>query len=397
LAFSGSLALLKSKGNLVIVIPFNFACVTGLENEFILDAIKSRDLCGNGKYTQYCQKWFEKNLPCVKSLMTPSCTHALEMAALLIDTQPGDEIIMPSYTFTSTANAFALRGAKIVFVDIKTSTMNMNENEIESAITPNTKAIVAVHYAGVSCDMDLINGIAKKHQLIVIEDAAQGICADYKGRALGTNSHIGAISFHATKNITSGGEGGLLIINDEQFAERAELIREKGTNRAEFFKGLADKYFWKDLGSNYTPSELQAAYLWGQLQQIEQITQDRINTWNNYHTAFSQADFSRTALPAIPKGRKHNAHIFYLKAKDNSSRSKLINHCKDHGVAAVSHYEPLHATRLGESVGRFNGEDRHTSVESARILRLPLWYNMQPDQINQVISSVLAAKNYLSD
>lgn len=371
------------------MIPFNLPPHTGNEDQYVLDAMKSSKISGDGKYGHQCQTWFEKSLGCPKALLTPSCTQALEMAAILIDIQLGDEVIMPSYTFVSTANAFVLRGAKIVFVDIRPDTMNMDEALIEAAITPRTKAIVPVHYAGVSCEMDVINDIARRHNLFVIEDAAQGVMSTYKGKALGALGHLAAYSFHETKNLTSGGEGGLLIINDEQFIQRAEIIREKGTNRSQFFRGMVDKYTWVDLGSSYLPSEIQAAYLWGQLELAEAITANRMDTWNAYFDAFIPlASAGKFELPGIPAECAHNGHMFYVKCKDLKERTALLAHMKENDILAVFHYVPLHSAPAGVKFGRFHGEDRFTTTESERLVRLPLWYGMTDAIRQRVVDSV---------
>jgi len=321
--------------------------------------------------------------------MTPSCTHALEMAALLVDIHPGDEVIMPSYTFVSTANAFALRGAKIVFVDIRPDTMNIDETKIEAAITPETKAIVPVHYAGVACEMDTIMQIADRHNLAVIEDAAQGMMSSYKGRALGTIGHLGTYSFHETKNYTSGGEGGLLLINDKRWIERAEIIREKGTNRSQFFRGEVDKYTWVDLGSSYLPSELQAAYLYAQLLEAEKINRNRLDSWQFYFEGFEEleqkGDIER---PSIPPECRHNAHMFYIKTKDLQERSALLQYLKQNDVLAVFHYVPLHSAEAGRKYGCFHGEDRYTTAESERVVRLPLYYGITREEQKKVIYHV---------
>lgn len=372
-------------------IPFNCPPYTGNEGQYVFDAMKSCKISGDGKYGQQCQTWFEKSLGCPRTLLTPSCTQALEMAAILIDIQPGDEVIMPSYTFVSTANAFVLRGAKIVFVDIRPDTMNMDETLIELAITPRTKAIVPVHYAGVSCEMDVINAIARRHKLVVIEDAAQGMISTYKGRPLGALGHLAAYSFHETKNITSGGEGGLLIINDEQFIHRAEIIREKGTNRSQFFRGMVNKYTWVDLGSSYLPSEIQAAYLWGQLEQTEHITANRVATWNAYRDAFTDlASAGKVELPSVPDNCVHNGHMFYLKCKDLDERTALLAHMKANDILAVFHYVPLHSAPAGLKFGRFHGDDRFTTIESERLVRLPLWYGMSDEVRHRVVNCVKA-------
>lgn len=372
-----------------MALVFNKPPRTGNEDQYIACAISSEKLSGNGYFGSRCQEWFEQALPAVKTLITPSCTAALELAALLIDIQPGDEVIMPSYTFVSTANAFVLRGAKIVFVDIRSDTMNIDESLVETAITPKTRAIVPVHYAGVSCDMDEILAIAERNGLYVIEDAAQGMMSSYRGKALATIGHMGAFSFHETKNYTSGGEGGLLIINDEHFSERAETIREKGTNRSQFFRGMVDKYQWVDIGSSYLPSELQAAYLWGQLERADEINNSRLAAWQRYYIALTPlADAGKISLPVVPENCKHNGHMFYLKTADLEERTALLAHLKAKGIMAVFHYVPLHSSEAGKRFGHFEGEDRYTTRDSERLMRLPMWYGLtEADQL-QVISAI---------
>lgn len=371
------------------MIPFNRPPHTGNEDQYVLAAMRSDKISGDGKYGHQCQQWFEKLLGCKKALLTPSCTQALEMAALLINIQQGDEVIMPSYTFVSTANAFVLRGAKIVFVDIRSDTMNIDEMLIEAAITSKTKAIVPVHYAGVACEMDTIMDIANKHSLFVIEDAAQGMMSTYKGRTLGTIGHMAAYSFHETKNFTSGGEGGALIINDERFIERAEIIREKGTNRSQFFRGMVDKYSWVDVGSSYLPSEIQAAYLWGQLECAEDITQNRLSAWNGYLAGLTSLEQSGVIeLPSIPSDCVHNGHMFYIKTKNLDERAKLINYLKSKDIYAVFHYVPLHSALAGERFSRFCGEDAFTTRESERLIRLPIWYGLDRMQVEYIVKSV---------
>jgi dTDP-4-amino-4,6-dideoxygalactose transaminase len=370
-------------------IPFNRPPYTGNEDQYVLSAMRSDKISGDGKYGHMCQQWFEKMLNCKKALLTPSCTQALEMAAILIDIQPGDEVIMPSYTFVSTANAFVLRGAKIVFVDIRPDTLNIDENLIEQAITPKTKAIVPVHYAGVACEMDVIMDIANRHGLFVIEDAAQGMMSKYKDKFLGSFGHMAAYSFHETKNFTSGGEGGLLIINDEQFVQRAEIIREKGTNRSQFFRGMVDKYSWVDLGSSYLPSEIQAAYLWGQLEWAEKITQNRLRTWSIFYNQLSPLqDKGLIELPKIPDSRTHNGHMFYLKVRSLNERTALLDHLKFYGIYAVFHYIPLHSSLAGTRFSRFDGVDKFTTVESERLIRLPLFYNLTAIENQLIVNSV---------
>lgn len=372
------------------MINFNTPPRIGNENQHILEALRSLKLSGDGYFGKKCQSWFEENLPCKKSLMTPSCTAALEMAALLIDIQPGDEVIMPSYTFVSTANAFVLRGAKVVFVDIRPDTMNIDETLIEQAITEKTRAIVPVHYAGVACEMDRIMEIAERYNLYVIEDAAQGMMSYYKGKALGTIGHLGAYSFHETKNYTSGGEGGLLIINDEKFIQKAEIIREKGTNRSMFFRGQVDKYTWVDIGSSYLPSELQAAFLWGQIENPEIINNNRLESWKKYYQALKPLEKSGLIeLPKVPRDCIHNAHMFYLKVKNINQRTSLIEFLKDHDIMAVFHYVPLHSAPAGKEHGRFSGDDKFTTTESERLLRLPLWYGLDDNTIELITQKIL--------
>jgi len=371
------------------MIPFNKPPHTGNEEQYVLEAMKSPQISGDGPFGKRCQRWFEEQLGCRKTLLTPSCTHALEMAAILIGIEPGDEVIMPSYTFVSTANAFALRGARIVFVDIRPDTMNIDETRIEAAITPQTKAIVPVHYAGVGCEMDAIMLLAEKYSLFVIEDAAQGMMSRYKGRPLGTIGHLGAYSFHETKNYTSGGEGGLLIINDGRFAERAEIIREKGTNRSQFFRGMVDKYSWVDIGSSYLPSELQAAYLWGQLEMAESINADRLKSWLAYRDKLEPlAAAGVIELPVVTETCQHNAHMFYLKVKDMEERTALLEHFKKAVIWAVFHYVPLHSAPAGLKYGRFSGRDIYTTSQSERLIRLPLYYGITGEEIDTVCEKI---------
>ncbi|BAO63760.1 MULTISPECIES: dTDP-4-amino-4,6-dideoxygalactose transaminase [Pseudomonas] len=375
-------------------IPFNKPPYTGSEDQYVISAMRSDKMSGDGKFTILCQKWFEESLGCKKALLTPSCTQALEMSALLIDIQPGDEVIMPSYTFVSTANAFALRGAKIIFVDIRPDTMNIDETLIEAAISKNTKAIVPVHYAGVACEMDTIMGIANHYGLYVIEDAAQGMTSFYKGRPLGTIGHMAAYSFHETKNYTSGGEGGLLIINDESFILRAEVIREKGTNRNLFFRGMIDKYTWVDLGSSYLPGELQAAYLYGQLEKVEEIKESRIKTWRFFYEKLSELSANgKLELPIIPAECISNAHMFYVKLPDIGIRTKVLEYLKNNGIGAVFHYIPLHSAPAGIRLGAFVGKDKFTTSESERLIRLPIWYGMTDLERTTVVDAVVEAVN----
>ena len=367
------------------MIHFNKPPLTGNEEKYVLEAMKSLKISGDGAFGKRCQEWFEKRYACPKTLLTPSCTHALEMAALLLEIKEGVEVIMPSYTFVSTADAFALRGAKIVFVDIHPETMNIDERLIEAAITPKTKAIVPVHYAGVGCNMDAIMDIANRHNLFVVEDAAQGFESTYKGKPLGTIGHLGAFSFHETKNVTSGGEGGLLLINDERFSHRAEIIREKGTNRSQFFRGMVDKYGWMDIGSSYLPSELQAAYLWGQLEMVDVIQTYRLNAWKNYYERLEPlAKRGIIELAFIPDECQHNAHMFYLKVKDLAERTALLEKFKEVNIGAVFHYVPLHSAPAGIKFGRMFGEDIYTTKESERLIRLPLYYGITLEEIDAV-------------
>ncbi len=367
------------------MIHFNKPPHVGNEEKYVLEAMKSLKISGDGAFSRRCQKWFEERLTCKKTLLTPSCTHALEMAALLLDIQEGDEVIMPSYTFVSTADAFALRGARIVFVDINPKTMNIDETLIERAITPQTKVIVPVHYAGVACEMDIIMEIATRYNLFVVEDAAQGFESTYKGKPLGTIGHLGAFSFHETKNVTSGGEGGLLLINDEQFIQRAEIIREKGTNRSLFFRGMVDKYSWVDIGSSYLPCELQAAYLWGQLEMAEVIQEHRMQSWNAYHAMLLPLEHKGLIeLPFIPEHCVHNAHMFYFKVKDLEQRSALLEAFKAKNIGAVFHYIPLHSAPAGLKFGRFDGQDVYTTQESERLVRLPMYYGLNYKEIDEV-------------
>jgi dTDP-4-amino-4,6-dideoxygalactose transaminase len=371
------------------MIDFNCPPSTGNEQQYVLQALSGPKMSGDGPFGQKCQTWFEETLPAKKALLTPSCTAALELAALLINIKPGDEVIMPSYTFVSTANAFVLRGAKIVFVDIRPDTMNIDEQQIEAAVTDKTRAIVPVHYAGVGCEMNVIMEIADRHSLYVIEDAAQGMMSSYKGQALGTIGHMGTFSFHETKNYTSGGEGGLLIINDDKFKVRAEIIREKGTNRSQFFRGMVDKYQWVDVGSSYLPSELQAAYLWGQLERADDINENRLAAWQRYYDALIPLqEAGNVSLPVIPEGCIHNAHMFYLKTAGIEERTALLAHLKASDIMAAFHYVPLHTAEAGSEFGLFVGEDRYTTTESERLVRLPMWYGLSEVDQLRVVAAV---------
>ena len=369
------------------MIQFNVPPYTGKEMDYIKEVIQKRKICGDGEFTKKCNQWIEKQTGTSKALLTTSCTHATEMTAILCGIQPGDEVIMPSYTFVSTADAFVLRGAKAVFVDIRPDTLNMDEKLIENAITDRTKAIVPVHYAGVSCAMDEIMAIAEKYHLKVVEDAAQGVMSSYKGRALGTIGDYGCFSFHETKNLSMG-EGGALLIKDPEMIESAEIIREKGTNRSKFFRGQIDKYTWIDAGSSYLPSELNAAYLWAQLECAKDIYDGRMNSWNIYYEGFkSLKDKGILELPIIPKECTHNAHMFYIKTKNLDERTRLIEFLKKNEVNAVFHYIPLHTAPAGKKYGEFRGEDKYTTKESERLVRLPLYYGLGKD-VEVVIDAV---------
>lgn len=361
-------------------VPFNKPYMTGKELWYISQAHAKGHLAGDGNYTKLCSGWLEARTGCKRALLTHSCTGALEMAAILADFQPGDEVIMPSYTFVSTANAFVLRGGVPVFVDIRPDTLNIDETKIEAAITPRTKAIVPVHYAGVACEMDTIMEIALRHSLLVIEDAAQGVMASYKGRPLGSIGHMAAFSFHETKNIISG-EGGALMINDARFVERAEIIREKGTNRSQFFRGQVDKYTWTDFGSSYLPSELISAFLWAQIDEAETITQRRMGIWDAYHQALEPTETAgRIRRPMIPMGCLHNAHMYYLLLPDLERRTALISQLKEAGIGAVFHYVPLHSSPFGKTVARSHGDMSITDDLSDRLVRLPLWIGLEERQ-----------------
>ena len=371
------------------MVPFNIPPYVGKELEYVKEVMeKNRKICGDGPFTKKCNEWIEKRFNIEKVLLTTSCTHATEMAAILTDIKEGDEVIAPSFTFVSTVNPFVLRGAKIIFIDINPKTMNMDENLIEAAITEKTRAILPVHYAGVACNMDKIMEIAKKYNLIVIEDAAQGMMSEYKGQPLGTIGDYGCFSFHETKNYSMG-EGGALLIKDKKNIEKAEIIREKGTNRSRFFRGQVDKYTWVDKGSSYLPSELNAAYLYGQLENADLIYNDRMNSWNKYKELLQELeDKNVIELQYIPKDCKHNAHMFYVKCKDLEERTLLIDYLKENQIWAVFHYIPLHLSEAGLKFGRFNGEDKYTTKESERLLRLPLYYGLKEEDIKFVVSKI---------
>lgn len=370
------------------MINFNIPPVLGTEKNYINQAINSHKISGDGGFTQKCSQWLENTMGGAKCLLTTSCTSALEMAALLCNIKKGDEVIMPSFTFVSTANAFVLRGAKIVFVDIRPDTMNINEQLIEKAITSKTKAIVPVHYAGVSCEMDVIINIAKKYNLFVVEDAAQAVMSKYKNKYLGTLGDFGCFSFHETKNYSCG-EGGAILIRDKKFSESAEIIREKGTNRSQFWRGQIDKYTWVNIGSSYLPSELNAAYLYGQLEGAESIFSDRMSSWAKYYEQlFDLAKQGKIEIPYIPKECQHNAHIFYIKCKNLKERSSLIDFLKQNEIMTVFHYVPLHSSPAGKKFGRFNGEDVFTTKESDRLLRLPLYFGLKKEEIEKVVKKI---------
>ena len=372
------------------MINFNVPPFTGKEVEYMREAIENQKICGDGPFTKKCSEWIEKQTGTIKCLLTTSCTHATELAALLAQIEEGDEVILPSYTFVSTADAFVLRGAKAVFVDIRPDTMNIDETLIEDAITERTRAIAPVHYAGVGCEMDVIMDIARRHDLMVVEDAAQGIMASYKGKALGTFGEFGCFSFHETKNFSMG-EGGALLIRDENYIETAEIFREKGTDRSKYYRGQIDKYRWQDYGSSYLPSDLNAAYLYAQLELAEEITQARIARWNQYWELLTPLkEEGRIELPYIPEYCTHNAHMFYIKTKDMEERTRLIEFLKERGVHAVFHYVPLHSAPAGKKYGRFHGEDRYTTKESDRLLRLPMFYKLTAEEVEYIVEQVKA-------
>jgi dTDP-4-amino-4,6-dideoxygalactose transaminase len=376
---------------MTIRIPFNRPPYTGQEDRYVLEAMRSGHQSGDGPFGRKSEAWLQAHIPSSRVLLTPSCTHALEMAALLLEIAPGDEVIMPSFTFVSTANAFALRGAKIVFVDVRPDTMNIDESLIEAAITPRTKAIVVVHYAGVACEMERICALAQERGLAVVEDAAQALTSTYRGRPAGSFGCLSAFSFHETKNVTSGGEGGALVVGDPSLVQRAEIIREKGTNRSQFFRGMADKYTWVDVGSSYLMSEVQAAYLLGQLEHVDQIQARRRAIWSLYFEALEPLRArGYVELPEIPAHCGHNAHLFFLKCRDLGERTRLIAHVRSAGILAVFHYVPLHSSSAGLRFGRFHGEDRFTTAQSERLLRLPLFHALTQPEQGEVIDCVNA-------
>ena len=370
------------------MVDFNVPPCVGNEIEYVKQAIESHKICGDGQFTKKCHQWMEERFNAQKVLLTTSGTTALDMAMLLCDLQPGDEVILPSYTFSSTATSAVLAGAKLVFVDVRPDTMNIDETKIEDAITDKTKVIIAMHYAGVACEMDTIVDIAKRHNLIVVEDAAQGVMSKYKGKHLGTIGTFGCYSFHETKNYSMG-EGGALVINNSEYNERAEILREKGTNRAKFFRGQVDKYTWVDFGDSYLPSELNAAYLWAQLLNADEINGNRIATWNRYYQELqAMAMEGKFEIPTVPKECEHNAHMFYLKCKDLKERSEFIKFMKEKELYCVFHYIPLHSAPAGEKFGRFDGEDEFTTKESERLVRLPMYYGLRKDQVDLVVEGI---------
>ena len=370
------------------MICFNVPPFTGKELEYMKDAIEAQKICGDGQFTKKCNQWIEEKTGTKKALLTTSCTHATELAALLADVKAGDEVIMPSFTFVSTADAFVLRGAVPVFVDIRPDTMNIDETKIEAAITEKTVGIVPVHYAGVACEMDTIMDIAKRHNLWVIEDAAQGVMSTYKGKALGAIGDFGCFSFHETKNYSMG-EGGAILIQDEKYIEEAEILREKGTNRSKFFRGQIDKYTWVNYGSSYLPSDMNAGYLWAQLEMAEEINNKRLACWNRYYENLKELEEAgKITLPTIPEGCVHNAHMFYLKAKDLEERTAFIDFMKTKDILTVFHYIPLHSAPAGLKFGRFHGEDQYTTKESERLVRLPMYYSLSLEEVDFISNAV---------
>jgi len=368
------------------LIHFNVPPYVGNEFKYMHEAVENHKICGDGPFTKRCNEWIEKNFNAKKAMLTTSGSTALDMAALLCGLKPGDEVILPSFTFSSTANSFVLAGATLVFVDIRPDTMNIDETKIEAAITEHTKVIVPVHYAGVACEMDTILDIARRHNLMVVEDAAQGVMSTYKGRALGTMGDFGCFSFHETKNYSMG-EGGAILINNEAYIEKAEILREKGTNRSQFFRGQVAKYNWVDFGDSYLQSDLNAAYLWAQLEVADQINENRLSTWNTYWNAFKKyADDGKIVLPTVPDKCKHNAHMFYVKFPDLNTRQEYIRFMKVNDIMCVFHYVPLHSAPAGLKFGRFNGVDEHTTADSDRLVRLPMYYNIDRNDLQKVIT-----------
>ena len=372
------------------MIHFNVPPFVGKEFDYMKEAVANAKICGDGQFTRICDEWIENRFGTKKAMLTTSGSSALDMAAFLCGICPGDEVILPSFTFSSTANAFVLAGANLVFVDIRPDTMNIDETKIEAAITEKTKVICVVHYAGVACDMDAILAIARKYNLKVVEDAAQGVMSSYKGKALGTIGDFGCFSFHETKNYSMG-EGGAILINDESYIEKAEILREKGTNRSQFYRGQVAKYNWVDFGDSYLQSDLNAAYLWAQLEMADEINNNRLETWHSYWNAFKTLeDKGIVELPVIPTECVHNAHMFYLKCKDLDIRQAYIDYMKDNDILCVFHYVPLHSAPAGLKFGRFVGEDKYTTSESGRLVRLPMYYNIEKEDLNKVIDMTLA-------
>lgn len=370
------------------MIPFNVPPHVGTEEKYIKESILSHKISGDGGFTKRCNTWMEKRFQAHKVLLTTSGTAALDMAMLLCDLKPGDEVILPSYTFSSTANAAVLAGARLVFVDIRPDTMNIDETKIEAAISEKTKAIIVVHYAGVACEMDRIMDIAHRHGLKVVEDAAQGVMAKYKGRYLGTIGDFGCYSFHETKNYSMG-EGGALVINNPEYIEKAEILREKGTNRSKFFRGQVDKYTWVDFGDSYLPSELNAAYLWAQLEKADEINENRQGIWNRYYVGLTPlANEGKLELPTVPDFCKHNGHMFYIKCKDLAGRTAFISWMGDHEISTVFHYIPLHSAPAGLRFGKFHGADQFTTQESERLVRLPMYYGLKKCDQDEIITYI---------
>lgn len=371
------------------MITFNIPLNVGTEQKYINQAIAAHKICGGGQFSKKCEVWFEERFHAKKVLMTTSCSTALDIAALFCNISPEDEVILPSYTFPSTANAFVRAGAKLVFVDIRPDTMNIDETKIEAAITDKTRVVVPVHYAGVACEMDAIMDIAHRYNLMVVEDAAQGVMSAYNGKALGTIGDFGCFSFHETKNYSMG-EGGAIVINNPAYIERAEVIRENGTDRARFFRGQVDKYTWVDYGDNYLPSELNAAYMWAQLEKADEINVNRMATWNKYYESLKPlADAGKIELPVVPKGCVHNAHMFYIKCRDLKEQTSFIQYMKEHDVQCLFHYVPLHSAPAGIKFGRFSGTDEYTTKESDRLVRLPIYYGMADEDLHFTIKTIL--------
>ena len=371
------------------MIHFNVPPFAGKEFDYMKEAVANLKICGDGPFTKKCDTWMEERFGAKKAMLTTSGSTALDMAALLCGLKPGDEVILPSFTFSSTANSFVLVGAKLVFVDVRPDTMNIDETKIEAAITEKTRVICPVHYAGVACEMDTIMDIARRHHLMVVEDAAQGVMSNYKGRALGTIGDFGCFSFHETKNYSMG-EGGAILINNEKYIEKAEILREKGTNRSQFFRGQVAKYNWVDFGDSYLQSDLNAAYLWAQLEVADEINEDRLKTWHTYYEAFRPlAEKGLITLPTIPAGCVHNAHMFYLKTIDFETRQAYIQFMKEHDILCVFHYVPLHSAPAGMKFGRFHGVDAHTTLDSDRLVRLPMYYHMDKKDLQEVIDRTL--------